>query len=218
MRLAHARVVIILVADMAHGTLGASLNDTKRKHNRAQLYRVDSDGQNHDTATREDELNLNSLWDEGEDFLIGERILEERFLQTLSMSMPSPSESFGPTDQPGPSLSPSLPAGACLKGTTREDYLLALLEPITPESTLLNVSTPQGEAFAFINEDEELDVCTYPTIQQRYALSTLYYATKGEDWIENEFWVEDGIDECEWFNVTCGPDNDNTILALHLGE
>lgn len=208
----HAVAVILLVANMAHGTLGASLIDTKRKRNRAELYRVDSDGQNHDTATHEDDLNLNSLWDEGEDFHLDERILEERFMQILSMSMP--------TETTVPSLSPvpSMISDECLDGTTREDYLLGLLEPITPRDTLLDPTTPQGQAYAFINEDEDLDVCTYPTIQQRYALSTLYYATGGDDWNENEFWVEFGVDECEWFNVTCGPGEENTIVALHLGE
>jgi hypothetical protein len=126
----------------------------------------------------------------------------------------APSEDRPPSPTaPSISTEPTTP-GACLDGTTEEDYLLSILSPITAEAVLKDPATPQGQAFAFILEDEAYDVCV-PTIYQRYGLSTLYYATDGENWVENVGWVEDGEDECEWYNITC---EEGLVVAMQLGK
>jgi hypothetical protein len=79
----------------------------------------------------------------------------------------------------------------------------------------MDPATPQGQAFAFILEDESTDVCQ-PSMLQRYGLSTLYYATDGDNWVESQGWVEDGVNECEWYNVTCG--EELTVAGIRLGE
>lgn len=170
----------------------------------------------------------------------------ERFLSSLSLSMsmpprpppppsgdspmakppsedrpPTPTTPPSPTNSPAPTPSeptspgPTTTPGSCLDTTTREDYLLGLLSPITERSVLMDPTTPQGQAFAFILEDESTDVCQQ-TILQRYGLSTLYYATDGANWVESQGWVEDGVNECEWYNVTCG--EGLTVAEIRLGE
>lgn len=129
---------------------------------------------------------------------------------------PEPSE---PTTPPEPTEPTTPPAptnpGECLEGTTRRDYLLNLLSEVTDVELLEDPNTPQGEAFQFM-VDDTFDPCTYPTIEQRYGLSVLYYATEGDDWDENEGWVQDGVPECEWFNVTCEEVLSEVVVAVQL--
>jgi hypothetical protein len=124
-------------------------------------------------------------------------------------------------DRPTPSREPSISTeptptepNFCLDGTTKENYLLSILSPFTDEAVLKDPTTPQGQAFASILEDETYDVCL-PTVFQRYGLSTMYYSTRGENWVENVGWVEDGESECEWYNVTCEED---LVVAIKLGK
>jgi hypothetical protein len=92
-----------------------------------------------------------------------------------------------------------------------------LLSPITDPAVLDDVSTPQGQAFAFLVNDD-FDPCTYATIEQRYGLSVLYYSTGGESWNENEGWVQVGVNECEWFNITCSETDLDFVVAVTLGK
>lgn len=126
---------------------------------------------------------------------------------------PEPSTPTEPTSKEPTTTRPTAP-GACLDGTTREDYLLSIFSPFTEEAVLKDPATPQGEAFAFILEDETYDVCVQ-TVFQRYGLSTLYYSTNGENWAEKVGWVEAGENECEWYNVSCEED---LVVAIKLGN
>jgi len=36
-----------------------------------------------------------------------------------------------------------------------------------------------------------------------YALSTLYFATDGANWFDNQNWLSTTVDYCSWFEVTC---------------
>jgi hypothetical protein len=120
----------------------------------------------------------------------------ERILQGyLSMSMPSPA----PT--PGPPL-------ACLAGTTRENYFLDLLSPITERVLLRDPATAQGQAFDWIlNQDPvfAVDPCYYPTTEQRYGLLVLYFSTNGAQWTNSSGWLGESS-ECTWAGVVCGGD------------
>ena len=66
---------------------------------------------------------------------------------------------------------------------------------------------------AFLIADDTLDPCTSPTLNQRFALVTLYYATQGEDWIDNAGWLVDA-DECTWAKVTCNANSQVANLTL----
>lgn len=36
---------------------------------------------------------------------------------------------------------------------------------------------------------------------QRYSLATFYYATNGDQWLKNDFWLSDRT-ECHWYGKT----------------
>lgn len=128
---------------------------------------------------------------------------------------PQPSEPTTPQEPTTPPA-PTNP-GECLEGTTKEDYLLNILSAVTDAALLQDPDTPQGEAFQFM-VDDTIDVCTYPTLEQRYGLSVFYFSTEGDDWLENEGWVQSGVNECEWFNVTCGGPDSEIVVAIQLGR
>ncbi|XP_070531594.1 putative leucine-rich repeat-containing protein DDB_G0281931 [Ptychodera flava] len=39
--------------------------------------------------------------------------------------------------------------------------------------------------------------------QERQTLIEMFKATNGKNWINNGFWLEDGIDQCEWYGICC---------------
>jgi hypothetical protein len=89
------------------------------------------------------------------------------------------------------------------------------------DSTLLNdVSTPQGQAFLYIASLLQSNATTTSTLlssfgsksqaQQRvlthYALATLYYSTRGNNWTNSMGWLKFD-EECEWAMVVCDHEN-----------
>ena len=113
-----------------------------------------------------------------------------------------------------PAPSPSDPNFCLEEGQTRTDYLLQELSLFTAEDRLLNSSTPEGQAFLFMTETDPLfpNVCTYPTLTQRYGLATFYYSTTGDQWTDSTGWLgEEG--ECLWLGITCDTDG---IVATNM--
>eukprot|EP00581_Thalassiosira_minuscula_P018786 CAMPEP_0183715938 /NCGR_PEP_ID=MMETSP0737-20130205/9980_1 /TAXON_ID=385413 /ORGANISM="Thalassiosira miniscula, Strain CCMP1093" /LENGTH=609 /DNA_ID=CAMNT_0025945115 /DNA_START=70 /DNA_END=1899 /DNA_ORIENTATION=+ len=52
-------------------------------------------------------------------------------------------------------------------------------------------------------------------VAQRYALAVLYYATNGDNWDSNRFWLDPGVHECEFVGVSC---EDLPIPSVTLKE
>ena len=124
---------------------------------------------------------------------------------------PRPTPAAGVT--PGPNTQPPTQDNSCLMGGTRTDFLFDQLSLITDPSLLSNPSTPQGMAFLFMDTDPLLpNVCSYPTIFQRYGLATIYFSTSGDSWTDNTGWLGDSP-ECDWFGVVC-TDGINLIELL----
>lgn len=108
--------------------------------------------------------------------------IERALLRLVAASMPHPTAP-APTPVAAPVLVPvavttSAPT-TCLQNQTPEQYLLNELLKITPVSLLTNPASAQGKAFNFILGDPLVrqNVCTYPTLAQRYGLGTI--VTKG---------------------------------------
>lgn len=160
-----------------------------------------------------------------------ERLLQwSRSSRDFSMSMPvrppagpiprpttPPSPDTQPTNSPNPQPTP--PDGDCLQGRTREEYIFDLLVPVTDGALLNDPSTPQGMAFDYLaNEDPYLsDPCVSSTIEQRYGLTTLYYALAGPGWQESQGWLGDE-QECLWFGVNCVGGDSNAVTNITLRE
>lgn len=133
---------------------------------------------------------------------------------------PRPTGPGGTTPQPAPTPSPggtSAPTPvSCLVGTTRDAFLLQQLSQITSATLLTNPSTPQGSAYTFmINDPLQPDVCTYPTLQQRFALATFYYSTSGTSWVDDTGWLS-ATEECTWNGVTC--EGGTAVTKIDLGK
>jgi hypothetical protein len=74
------------------------------------------------------------------------------------------------------------------------------LLPAYSQAALLDESSSQAKAFAWLERDSDLDLYSDFQRLQRFALATLFYATNGEQWSNNTGWVKRfRSDECDWF-------------------
>jgi hypothetical protein len=89
------------------------------------------------------------------------------------------------------------------------------LQRITDTAILLAPNSPQGQAREWLLTDDPaaVDPCTYATLEQRYALATVYYATQGDEWINNTGWLVE-VAECDWFQVVCNAESQLLNLTL----
>lgn len=121
---------------------------------------------------------------------------------------------FPPTEAPA-----TTPTTAPFKECRSVDRALAILtavSKVTPNDGVLNNSTsPQGFAVNWLINDDSLqiDPCTYPTVEQRYSLATLFASTVGDSWLNKTGWLS-GVAECEWFAVVCNADGRVERLEL----
>lgn len=104
-----------------------------------------------------------------------------------------------------------------------QTHLLGVLLQHTPKETLMNVATPQGQAFSALVEFEQSS--SWPTIEiqtiQRYALLTLYYATNGPTEWGLVSWNAMEPKECSWPGVLeCKDDGagGQAVANLFMGE
>jgi hypothetical protein len=124
----------------------------------------------------------------------------------------TPSEApITPTDTP--TLSPN----TVCRSKTRSDAFFSILEDVTSPDLLNNPSTPQGFAYDFlVNVDPAMvDPCTYPTVEQRYALVSLFSSTDGPDWTIPTGWLT-AANECDWYGVECNAND--LVTGLFLGK
>jgi hypothetical protein len=137
----------------------------------------------------------------------------------MSMSMTfSPTFAATPVAPPTASPMTSLPVTGApgAPPCDREPSLLESLSTITPIELLEDPSTPQGMAYDWLlNTDTETDVCTYASLEQRYAMATLYYSTGGSTWLDNTGWLSSSS-ECTWALAAC--DGEGALKSLELGK
>ncbi|CAB9520517.1 Leucine Rich Repeat [Seminavis robusta] len=80
---------------------------------------------------------------------------------------------------------------------------LALMEglPNFTLASLQNQTSPQSMAYQWVSSDPDLSSYNNSRRLQRFALATLYFATEGEKW-EDQNWLHYGSEknECTWFS------------------
>jgi hypothetical protein len=98
-----------------------------------------------------------------------------------------------------PSDSPTLSPTAFPTSTP----LLDFLKESSPDSgeALNMTSSPQFKAFSWLSDNNFLTEYSEKQLLQRYSMATLYYATNGDQWLVNTFWLSDRP-ECTWFGKT----------------
>jgi hypothetical protein len=107
---------------------------------------------------------------------------------------------FSSSDMPSdfPSLNPS-----SIPSSRPSFSLLDLLveNSFDDGEALSNTSSPQYMAYSWLLEDKFLMEYSRKRILQRYSLATFYYATNGDQWLNNDFWLSDRT-ECHWYGKT----------------
>ena len=66
------------------------------------------------------------------------------------------------------------------------------------EDSFLDSSSPQYAAFEWLISPVNNEVLSNRRLLQRYALATLYYSTRGDDWTSSSQWLSD-VHECSWY-------------------
>jgi len=66
---------------------------------------------------------------------------------------------------------------------------------------LNNTSSPQYMAYSWLLGNDLLPEYSHKQMLQRYSMATFYYATTGDQWLDNDFWLSD-MSECSWFGKT----------------
>ena len=94
--------------------------------------------------------------------------------------------------------------------------LAAIIIRIRPQSeaALKDISTPQYRALLWLAEERFFQQWDDPTLLQRFALVTLYYATNGQEWSDSSGWLEFSQTECSWVNVECQDSSSVSLLSL----
>jgi hypothetical protein len=114
-----------------------------------------------------------------------------------------------------PSTEPTNEPTNFCASVSREEAIESILVQITDGPILTKPATPQGQAYQWILNDDplQIDPCTYPSIEQRYALATFYYSTGGDNWIVDTAWLS-VAGECDWFGITCV---DGKVTSISMG-
>ena len=118
-----------------------------------------------------------------------------------TVPVPTPSPQSIPSPE-GPDLNPD-PAPV-VEETSRKEYIFNRLKVITQPEILLDPTTPQGKAYNYLANDDTgiIDHSSYSTLEQRYGLTTFFFATSGNSWKEKYGWLGNQH-ECSWFGVDC---------------
>jgi len=90
--------------------------------------------------------------------------------------------------------------------------------------SLLDISTPQGQSFDWLVNDNlanpDLEALGEERQIRRFALATIYFSTGGESWETRQFWLSD-FHECDWFSsaaVGSGCSDGETFDKLELNN
>jgi len=68
-------------------------------------------------------------------------------------------------------------------------------------SALQTPSTPQNNAWNWLESNINISSYSDKTKIQRYVLATFYYSAGGDDWSNKDGWLSDN-DECDWYSST----------------
>ena len=120
-------------------------------------------------------------------------------LPTLPITLePSTAEpTLSPTAEP--TLSPT--ATPTARPTSEKDVLQALLSSVSFDNgaSILSPESPQNRAFEWLSSNTDVSTFSDTKKIQRYSLATLYFATEGDKWSNQQGWLSDD-DECTWFS------------------
>ena len=87
-----------------------------------------------------------------------------------------------------------------------------IISEVSPLSTLPETSSPQSKAAAWLMTDQ--GICpSDANVLQRYILAVLYFATKGESWMDQLGFLS-SANECEWAGIKCDSSGKVANIAI----
>lgn len=160
----------------------------------------------------------------GEDGNLGDKPRDPAPLRP-SPPPPPPAETTRPLETPGSNTGTQGPGTLGGKHALSDSDVQKILTQVTPESILLDPTSPQYSAMEWLLDDLDTSLIYFagssPTerIIQRYTLAVIYHATGGPwgSWETDELWLTEE-DECEWFGVRCGTNEETEEVVLQQPE
>jgi len=150
----------------------------------------------------------------------------ERWMQSSSMSVPTPKP------QKKPAKAPVVPTASPTPCIGTPDDLLKILSQVSTLVSLETPNTPQNKAYLWLLSDP-LYCYNDPKIIQRYIMALTYFSTGGEGWTNcgqnattsacdtnkckqtgTDRWLSDSS-ECDWCGANCNVTN-HCITAIDL--
>jgi Leucine-rich repeat (LRR) protein len=91
------------------------------------------------------------------------------------------------------------------------EQLLPVLTSVSNETELMNATSPQGAALAWMVsqdllspiENESRTTRETELMIQRYTLAVFYYSTMGDNWFASDGWLDGKREECTWEYLDC---------------
>ena len=74
--------------------------------------------------------------------------------------------------------------------------------PSYTQETLKDPESPQSAAYTWLQDNGLTSEAHFPL--QLFTLATLYYATNGDQWKEQEHWLDANTDPCDWYTSFYG--------------
>lgn len=116
---------------------------------------------------------------------------EPRMVFVNLTSLPTQAPTGAPTaPSAAPSSAPSMAPSPLVFDGIPQHSLQAMQDP----------GSPQSRAYTWVQSDPLLMDYDNKRRLQRFALATIYYATGGDNWKENDGWLSYDQDECTWFS------------------
>ena len=88
--------------------------------------------------------------------------------------------------------------------------------PASSQQALEDPASPQSLAFNWLKEEYAPVDYTNAQFAQKFSLATFYFATGGEEWTQDENWLE-SEDECQWYSNrddVCDTERNYTALSF----
>jgi len=126
----------------------------------------------------------------------------------------TPSTTVTPTKVPTTSPTARCNITPVERSTLISDHMK--LNVVENTNDLIDTSSPESLALNWIiNEDPQYLCPDDPELNQRYIATLLYYSMGGDGWIASTNFLT-GVDECEWFGLSCN--GDGSIYNIDLDD
>lgn len=126
--------------------------------------------------------------------LFGLRKRATRLTQDLALAAPSPAYSTTTSPTPSPTVDPTEAAEV--------EFLITMLPDFTQEAISSDATSPQAKAWEWLKQDPFLHTNQLHRTVQRYSLATFFYATLGDKWAHQDYWLNHTMSECGAWAMT----------------